>query len=76
MFRGNAYEDGDREGLHRDRQIQCGDQSVSREAALNHCQNDQAVTRDLSASQNQLVSDGVETNMTRKKGKQVRAIQS
>ena len=49
---------------------------MSREAALNHCGNDQAVTRDLSASQNQLVSDGVETNMTRKKGKQVSVIQS
>ena len=73
MVRDNAAEDGDREGQHKGRQIQDGDQAVSRQAALNHGGNDQAVTRDLSASQKQLVSDGVETNMTTTKGKQISA---
>ena len=40
---------------------------------MNHGGNDQAATRDLSANQKQLVSDGVERNMTAKKGKQISA---
>ena len=71
MVRGNANEDGDIEDQYKDRQIQGGDKPVSCQAALNHGGNGQAVTRDLSASQKQLVNDGVETNMTTKKGKQL-----
>ena len=57
---GNTAEYGDREDQHKDRQIQDGDQAISCQAALNCGRNDQAVTRDLSASQKQLVSDVAE----------------
>ena len=40
---------------------------------MNHGGNDQAATRDVSASQKQLVSDAVESNMATKKGKQISA---
>ena len=43
------------------------------QAGLNHSGNDQAVTRDLSAIQKQLVSDVVESNMVAKKGKKISA---
>ena len=63
----------DKEDQHKDRQIQDGDQAVSCQATLNHGGNDHAMTRDLSASQKQLVSDVVESNMATKKGKQISA---
>ena len=40
---------------------------------MNHGGNDQAVTRDVSASQEQLVSDVVDSNMATTKGKQISA---
>ena len=67
----NAADYGDREDQHKDRRIQDGDQAVSCQAALNHGGNDQAVTRDLSASQKQLVGDVVESNMATKEGEQI-----
>ena len=73
MVGDNAAECRDREDQHQDRQIQDGGQAVSCQAALNHGGNDQAVTRDLSASQKQLVSDVVESNMATKKGDQISA---
>ena len=73
MVGDNAVEYGDREDQHKDRQIQDSDQAVSCQAALNHSGNGQAVTRDLSASQKQLVIDVVEPNMTTKKGEQISA---
>ena len=69
----NATEYGDRENQHKDRQIQDGDQAVTCQVALNHSGNDQAVTRDLSASQKQLDSNVVESNIATKKGIQVSA---
>ena len=73
MIRENATENKDRENQHKERQIQDGDQAVSRHAALNHDMNDQAVTRDPSASQKQLFSECVETNMTTNKSKHISA---
>ena len=52
-------------------QIQDGDQAVSCQAPLYHGGNDQAVARDVSARQEQLVSDVVDSNMATKKGKQI-----
>ena len=51
----NAAEYGDREDQHKDRQIQDGDQEVSCQAPLYHSGNDQAVTRDVSATQKHLL---------------------
>ena len=73
MVGDNAVEYGDREDQHKDRHIQHGDQAVSCQAALNHGGNDQAVTRDLSASQKQLVNDVNESNMLTKQGDQISA---
>ena len=73
MVRDNTAEYGDREDEHKDRQIQDGYLAVSCQAALNHGGNDQAVTRDLSESQKELVSDVVASNMATKKGKHISA---
>ena len=73
MVGDNAAEYGGKEDQHKVRQIQDGDQAVLCQAALNHGGNDQAVTRDLSASQKQLVSDVVESNMATKKDEQISA---
>ena len=67
MVREKAAEDLDREEQHEDRKNKDSDQAVSRKVALANGGNDQAVRRDLSASQKQLFSDGVETNLTIKK---------
>ena len=56
MVGDNAAEYGNREDQHKDRQIQDGDQAVSYQAPLNHGGHDQAATRDVSASQKQLVN--------------------
>ena len=68
----NAAEYGGREDEHKDRHIQDDDQAVSCQAPLNHGGNDQAVTRDVSASLEQLVSD-VDLNMATEKAKQISA---
>ena len=73
MAGGNAAEYGDRVDQHNDRQIQDGDQAVSCQAPLYHGGNDQAVTRDVSASWEQLVSDVVDSDVETKKGKQISA---
>ena len=67
MVRDNTAEYGDREDEHKDRQIQDGYLAVSSQAALNHGGNDQAVTRDLSESQKELVSDVVASNMQQRR---------
>ena len=72
MVGDNAAEYGDREDQNQDRQIQDGDQAVSYQAPMNHGGNDQAVTSDVSASQEQLVSV-VDLNMATKRGKQISA---
>ena len=59
----NAAEYGDRKDQHKNRQIQDGEQAVSCQAPLYHGGNDQAVTRDVPASQEQLISDAVDSNM-------------
>ena len=69
MVGDNAAENGDGEDQYKDRHIQDGDQAVSCQAPLYHSGNDQAVTRNVSASQEQLVSDVVDSNMATKKGK-------
>ena len=69
----NAAEYGDREDQHKDRQIQAGDEAVSCQAPLHHGGNDQTVTRDVSACQEQLVSGFFDSNMATKKGKQISA---
>ena len=51
--------------------IQDGNQAFFCQAALNQGGNNQAVTRDLSASRKWLVSCRVERNMTTKKGKHI-----
>ena len=75
MVREKAAEDLDREEQHEDRKNKDSDQAVSRKVALANGGNDQAVRRDLSASQKQLVSDGVETNLTIKKASKLVLIQ-
>ena len=72
MVGDSAAEYGDREDQHKDRQIQDGDQAVSCQAPLSHGGTDQAVTRNVSASQERLVSD-IDLNMATKKGNQIRA---
>ena len=71
MVGDNAAEYGDREDQHNDRQIQDGDQAGSCQAPLNHGGNDQAVTKDVSSSQEQLVSDDLKRQQ--RKGKQISA---
>ena len=75
MVGDNAAEYGDRKDQHKDRQIQDGDQAVFCQASLYQGGNDQALTRDVStwASQEELVSDVVDSNMATKKGKQISA---
>ena len=73
MVRDNTTEYGDREDEHKDRQIQDGYLAVSCQAALNHGGNDQTLTRGLSESQKELVSDVVESNMATKKSKHISA---
>ena len=73
MVGDNAAEYGDRVGQHNDKQIQDSDQAVSCQAPLCHGGNDQAVTKDVSANQEQLVSDVVDSNVATKKGKQISA---
>ena len=75
MVREKAAEDLDREEQHEDRKNKDSDQAVSRKVALANGRNDQAVRRDLSASQKQVVSDGVETNLTIKKASKLVLIQ-
>ena len=55
MMGDNAVEYGDREDQHKDREIEDGDQAVSCQAPLYHGGNDQAVTRDVSATQEHLL---------------------
>ena len=69
MVEDNVAKCGDKKDQHKDRQIQDVDQAVSCQAPLNHGGNDQPVTRDASASQKQLVSDVVDSNMATKKGR-------
>ena len=73
MVGDNVVKYGDGDDQHNDRQIQDGGQAVSCQAPLNRGGIDQAVTRDVSASQKQLISAAVESNMAIKKGKQISA---
>ena len=73
MVGDNASKYGDRERQYTASQIQDGNEAVSCQAPLKHGGNNQAAIRDASASQKQLVSDAVESNMATKKGRQISA---
>ena len=73
MVGDNAAEYGDRKDQHKNWQIQDSEQAVPCQTPLYHGGNDRAVTRDVPASQEQLVSDVVDSNMAAKKGKQISA---
>ena len=75
MVRDNAAVDGDREGQHKDRQTQDGDQTVSLRIALIETwwKWSSSNKRSLLVSQKQLASNDVKTNMTTRSGKQISA---